>query len=321
MGTLHCGTTLFRRRVSTTCTRLSFFVALFMNTNRCHSVQAFAPPNTVSLQGGLWTQNQKFGNSLLLTSEIAVPTLITTRVSSSTRPLQALSFASFRSSVVSPSARFSIDTIEVVAAIFLLSFYHIQLYHKEKTGQPTWRSTQADTREAWARYVRSEEAWLYAIQTLRNAITAQTFLATTVLSLLTVISGRLWTTQSSTTTTTSTAAAAAAAAAATASSSSSSTIQFVLAAASMVSSAYQFLQSARLMTHAGFMFPVTKTTTEVDRIMRRSQHSQWMGLRCLYSAAGFLSWIMGGPRVFLVASILLTVFFRKIDQVPTEIDS
>ena len=255
-----------------------------------HPVNAFVPNRHVSARVG-WKQKQNFANSLLSTA-----------TSTSTGSSLHLSAPSWIASSIPSITQVNVNTIGVTAAVLLLSSYHTNLYRKEKAGQPTWRSTQAGTREAWSRYVRSEEAWLYAIQTLRNAITAQTFLATTVLSLLTVISGRLWKIQNSTTQTT------------------TSTIQFALVAAMMLSSAYQFLQSARLMTHAGFMFPVTKNTTEVDRIMRRSQHSQWMGLRCLYVAAGLLSWIVGGPKVFLFASVLLTIFFRKIDQVPIGID-
>ena len=281
------------RRVSIVMCACVRFVAISLDIGHNNAVAAFAPNCHVSARVG-WNQRQGFANSLLTSAT-------STATSTATGSSLYLSASSLISSTPSIT-QVHVNTIGVAAAVLLLSSYHINLYRKEKLGQPTWRSTQAGTREAWSRYVRSEEAWLYAIQTLRNAITAQTFLATTVLSLLTVISGRLWKIQSSTTQTT------------------TSTIQFALVAAMMLSSAYQFLQSARLMTHAGFMFPVTKNTTEVDRIMRRSQHSQWMGLRCLYIAAGLLSWIVGGPKVFCFASVLLTIFFRKIDQVPVGID-
>ena len=141
---------------------------------------------------------------------------------------------------------------------------------------------------------------------MRNAITAQTFLATTVLSLLTVISGKLWEIIRNMP--------------AGAPTRKTSIVQFSLVAVSMLASAYEFLQSARLMTHAGFMFPVSKNTTKVDRIMRRSQNSQWAGLRFLYIAAGLMAWIIGGPIVFFVASALLTVFFHRIDKVPEGIN-
>jgi uncharacterized membrane protein len=197
------------------------------------------------------------------------------------------------------------NTIGVLGGGSLLVLYHLRLFRKEKAGEPTWRSEQADTREAWAQYVRQNEAWLYAIQTLRNAITAQTFLATTVLSLLTVIAGRLWDILKKMPPGTPTRR--------------TSILQFILVASTMLASAYEFLQSARLMTHAGFMFPVSAETTKVDRIMRRSQNAQWAGLRFLYLAAGLLSWIVGGSQVFLVASALLTIFFQKIDKVPEAI--
>ena len=41
-------------------------------------------------------------------------------------------------------------------------------------------------------HCRDSDGWLYAIQTLRNAMTAQSFLASTVLSLLTLITGKVW---------------------------------------------------------------------------------------------------------------------------------
>ena len=205
---------------------------------------------------------------------------------------------------VSPSP--IVNAVGVFGGGTLLILYHLQLYRKERAGIQTWRSEQADTREAWAKYVRETEGWLYAIQTLRNAITAQTFLATTVLSLLTVISGRLWELLKKMPRGTPTR--------------KTSIVQFTLVATSMLASAYEFLQSARLMTHAGFMFPVSAHTTKVDRIMRRSQNSQWAGLRFLYLSAAVLSWIIGGSTVFLVSSLLFTVFFRSIDKVPTAIE-
>ena len=195
-----------------------------------------------------------------------------------------------------------IDWSSVCFAGCLMLFYHVKLYLRERAGKRTWRSAQADTREKWAAYVRETEGWLYAIQTLRNAITAQTFLATTVLSLLTVIGGRLWEIFQRL------------------SGTNLLVAQSALIACSMISSAYYFLQSARLMTHAGFMFPVEPKNTKVDRIMRKSENAQWLGLRCVYLSGGLLSWIVGGPRVFLVSSVMLYLFFRSVDQVPQSID-
>lgn len=147
----------------------------------------------------------------------------------------------------------------------------------------------------------------YAIQTLRNAITANTFLSTTVLSLLTLITGRLWEIIRNMD--------------GGSSSRQYMVTQVTVVAACMLASAYHFLQSARLMTHAGFMFPVEgKGSTKVDRIMRKSQNAQWLGLRLLYVSLGVTSWIVGGPRVFLVCSILLSLFFSSIDQVPAGVD-
>ena len=198
----------------------------------------------------------------------------------------------------------TIHAFSVALGFGILCGYHFNLYLQERQKKSTWRSVQTETRERWSRYVRETEGWLYAIQTLRNAITAMTFLSTTVLTLLTVITGRLWEVIQR--------------------SPKNSVLfaQFALTAGLMLSSAYQFLQSARLMTHAGFMFPVErKGKTKVDRVMRKSQHAQWLGLRFLYSSFVPSSWIVGGPFVFLVTSVLMGLFFRKIDKVPAGLDS
>lgn len=198
----------------------------------------------------------------------------------------------------------------IVASVAMLTGYHILLFRAEKLGKPSWRSSQAQIRQEWAAHVRSTEGWLYAVQTLRNAITANTFLATTVLSLLTLISGKLWEMVQSF--------------------DSNSflqytnvvgksrnllVIQFASIALCMLSSAYEFLQAARLMTHAGFMFPVAKGD-KVDRIMRKSQNAQWLGLRMLYVSLACICWVVGGERGFLASSLALLQFFRNIDRVP-----
>lgn len=52
--------------------------------------------------------------------------------------------------------------------------YHINLYYKEKNSdKTTWRQYQAQIRQDWAKHVRDTEGWLYAIQSLRNAMVAR----------------------------------------------------------------------------------------------------------------------------------------------------
>lgn len=199
-----------------------------------------------------------------------------------------------------------IEIAGIVGSGALLTVYHLRLYLRDRNGDRSWRSVQATTRERWSKHVRQTESWLYAIQTLRNAITAQTFLATTVLSLLTVISGRLWEILKQPSS---------------GIARQTLIVQFTSVAVSMLTSAYCFLQSARLMTHAGFMFPVNPSSTQVDRIMRKSENAQWLGLRCLYISGSLLSWIVGGSRTFFIASLLLTAFFRSIDQAPKAISN
>ena len=201
-----------------------------------------------------------------------------------------------------------VQTVLVFSSILILAGYHILLFRKEfqaekseNVSRRTWRQYQADTREDWARYVRETEGWLYAIQSLRNAITAQTFLATTVLSLLTLITGKMWDIIRSTTAIFEQRLL---------------TVQLSSIAMTMLISAYQFLQGVRLMTHAGFMFPVDKDDTKVDKIMRRTQNCQWLGLRWMYVSLGPIFWVVGGSRAFFVSSLMLWRFFRSIDKEP-----
>jgi uncharacterized membrane protein len=188
------------------------------------------------------------------------------------------------------------------------------LFWKENRGEKkTWRQYQADIREDWSKHVRQTEGWLYAIQALRNAITAQTFLATTVLSLLTLITGKIWDTLRSTETIH-------------VLERQLLTIQLACIALPMLFSAYQFLQGVRLMTHVGFMFPVyggssndnnnNKDNTKVDKIMRQTQNCQWLGLRLMYISLGPICWVVGGSRSFFISSIGLLQFFRSIDRQP-----
>mmetsp|Transcript_18087 Transcript_18087/g.17448 ORF Transcript_18087/g.17448 Transcript_18087/m.17448 type:complete len:296 (+) Transcript_18087:32-919(+) len=193
------------------------------------------------------------------------------------------------------------NTYSLVTGIALLIGYHTRLFLNERKGTLTWRTTQADTREKWSSHVRETEGWIYAVQTLRNAITANTFLATTVISLLTLIAGRIWdilrkTVKGDVGRTRLIA-------------------QFISISMCMLASAYEFLQSARLMTHAGFMFPVS-TGTKVDEIMRKSQFSQWKGMRWLYLSIGMITWTLGGEGVFLFSSVCLVKFFRASDEPP-----
>ena len=148
---------------------------------------------------------------------------------------------------VSPTANLAL----ISSSIAILSGYHINLFNKERNSSTkTWRQYQADTREDWSRHVRETEGWLYAIQSMRNAMVAQQFLATTVLSLLTLITGKMWDILRVTTIQWERRLLI---------------VQIVSISMPMLFSSYQFLQGVRLMTHAGFMFPV-KNDTRVDNV-------------------------------------------------------
>ena len=221
--------------------------------------------------------------------------------------LKASDLSAISSSSVSPQ----LEAILVISAVFILAGYHVNLFRKEfkrdnsKKGGKTWRQYQADTREDWSRHVRESEGWLYAIQAMRNAITAQTFLASTVLSLLTLITGRMWEILRSTTVKFERRLL---------------TVQLASIAVTMLFSAYQFVQGVRLMTHAGFMFPVKKCGTKVDKMMRQTQNCQWMGLRWMYISLGPIFWAVGGSRAFFVTALMLLLFFRSIDKEPESME-
>lgn len=200
----------------------------------------------------------------------------------------------------------AVNVALISSSIAILGGYHVNLYKKERnSAKKTWRQYQADTREDWARHVKETEGWLYAIQSLRNAMVAQQFLATTVLSLLTLITGKMWDILRS-----------------------ASNIwerrliiaQLASISMTMLFSSYQFLQGVRLMTHVGFMFPVKSCTTKCDNIMRQTQNCQWLGLRWMYLSLAPIAWVVGGSRSFLGVSCLLFQFFRSIDKQPEGLD-
>jgi uncharacterized membrane protein len=205
-----------------------------------------------------------------------------------------------------------LESLFVACSILILAGYHAKLFAKEKAVETkssgfqskkvkTWRQYQADTREDWARHVRNTEGWLYAIQTLRNAITSMQFLATTVLSLLTLITGRMWDLLRSTKNMATRRLL---------------TLQLISIVLPMLFSAYQFIQAVRLMTHAGFMFPVKADNTKVDNIMRQTQNCQWTGLRWMYLSLAPISWAVGDSRILLLTSLGLLIFFKSIDKQP-----
>ena len=181
-------------RVSAACVWLLLLVV--MNVHQVQ-VEAFTfSPSATNANSG--TDKKRISLNRAMKKVPANSLLSTTSTTTRSTTQLHLQLPSFLSSIppkiakLTATVNVNVDTMGVTAAILLLTSYHVHLYRKEHAGRRTWRSAQADTREAWAQYVRNTQDWTYAIQTLRNAITAQTFLATTVLSLLTVISGRLW---------------------------------------------------------------------------------------------------------------------------------
>ena len=192
-----------------------------------------------------------------------------------------------------------------------LARYHRALTRRESGGAPSWRSQIEATRVQWTRHVLRTEGWLYAIQALRNAITANTFLASTVLSLFTVTTGYLRAVLQQ-------------------GFDAVVVVQFSGLLALLLCSAYNFSQAARLMTHAGFMFPVAGdadsaravlTPASVEGIMVKASNCQWAGLRYLYHTLPVVAWILGGNTAcgeyaFLAAALLLTRGLGQIDRAP-----
>ena len=181
----------------------------------------------------------------------------------------------------------------VAAGAANLAFYQLEMSRRERRGADSWRKTQAAARVDWCRHVFATEGWLYAVQTLRNGITANTFQASTVLTLGGLSVGQL---------------------------KQASHVQVASVVCCLVASAYTFSQSARLMLHAGFWFPVAagdpQQRAAVEKIMVRSHRLQWMGWRWLYHVAWPVAWLAGGPAASLGASLALTLFFAREDRAP-----
>mmetsp|Transcript_68383 Transcript_68383/g.154683 ORF Transcript_68383/g.154683 Transcript_68383/m.154683 type:complete len:251 (-) Transcript_68383:369-1121(-) len=179
-----------------------------------------------------------------------------------------------------------------------LFLYHRNLAVKEEKGIKTWRKTLGDARRAWAQHVFEEKAWLYAIQALRNAITANTCLASLVLSLFTLLVGFVL-------------------------SNRHYLVEFSPVVFLLLASAYKFSQSARIMNHAGFLFPVGSSEDgaliskgSVETLMMKSEYQQWLGLRYLYTATAFLLWPLVGEWAFLIGTFVFNKFFSVIDRPP-----
>lgn len=294
----------------------AFQLSLLTQMNSISHVFAFVPTSHISTkptpQVSQLLSPSKISKSsiLIFTKAHAVPYYLNQRSQTNPTKLQAstpdLTAITTATSTISPQVQIAL----ILSSIVILAAYHVNLFRKEfrnenghstKTTNKTWRQYQADTREDWSRHVRTTEGWLYAVQTMRNAITSMQFLATTVLSLLTLITGKMWDIVRST---------------------SNKfdqrllTIQLASIALTMLFSAYQFIQAVRLMTHAGFMFPVKKDGTKVDKIMRQTQNCQWMGLRWMYISLAPVSWAVGGSRALFATSLGLLMFFRNIDRQP-----
>jgi hypothetical protein len=54
----------------------------------------------------------------------------------------------------------------------------------------------------------------------------------------------------------------------------------------------------------------------VQEVMRRSELTQWAGLRFLYSAANAAVWVVGGEIAFLAAAVAMVRFLGRIDRTP-----
>ena len=216
--------------------------------------------------------------------------------------------------------------VPVIGGAANLWRYHKLLASREANGEATWRRSLAVVRQEWAEYVFQEKAYLYAIQTMRNAITANTFLASTVLSLFSLVVGYVlsqskYLSESSISLMT------------------MILLQFGPIMVLLLLSAFNFSQSARVMTHTGFLFPVAKpddsntssasrlgassttfnrpiTTKSVAALMYKSEIQQWTGLRCLYLATAFVTWPLAGSWAFFISTFAFTRFFNSIDRPP-----
>ena len=191
-----------------------------------------------------------------------------------------------------------------------LYFYQRDLSTREKHGIHTWRSTLGVARKRWAEYVFATKGFTYAAEHLSSAISSSTFMASSTLSLFALVAGYILHTMATIKANGDTG------------DSVWLLVQFGPVLIFLLSSAFNFSQAARLLTHSGFLFPIVSesnpffTPETVMSVMLKSEFQQWYGTRYLYIAMVCAVWPLAGEWAFLVASQLALRLFQSVDRPP-----
>jgi uncharacterized membrane protein len=204
------------------------------------------------------------------------------------------------------------DLLAAAASVAIVVAYHIFLRLRVRHDPDyTIQAVLTQGRTAWVERMMDENAGLLAVQTLRNAIMAATFFASTAVALIVgtitlsmqsdrisgawhalgpigAIDEHLW------------------------------LLKLLLLLVDMLCAFVCFSQSIRLMSHVGVMISVPVATVSpafVAAVLIQAGRYHTRGMRCYYFAAPLLFWLFG-PLLLVVSTVALVGALYYVDKSP-----
>ncbi|XP_024404047.1 uncharacterized protein [Physcomitrium patens] len=209
-----------------------------------------------------------------------------------------------------------LDMVLVPLGILLLAVYHAYLWYMVKFNpEKTVIGVNHLNRQSWVRNIMSdsEKNGVLAVQTLRNSIMASTLLASTAITLSSIIGALVSSTSGGT---------------------SRTLTHFVYGETGNITSTLKYLclllcflfsfvchvQSIRYASHASFLLSIPVgdnspglTPEYVNEFIFRSQNFFTLGLRGYYFSFPLLLWIFG-PIPMFVCSIVMIFLLQSLDM-------
>ncbi len=204
------------------------------------------------------------------------------------------------------------DLLAAAASVAIVVAYHIFLRLRVRHDPDyTIQAVLTQGRTAWVERMMHESAGLLAVQTLRNAIMAATFFASTAVALIVgtitlsmqsdrisgawqalgpigAIDEHLW------------------------------PLKLLLLLIDMLCAFVCFSQSIRLMSHVGVMISVPIATVSpafVAALLIQAGRYHARGMRCYYFAAPLLFWLFG-PLLLVASTVALVGALYYVDKSP-----
>ncbi|KAG0556390.1 hypothetical protein KC19_11G050200 [Ceratodon purpureus] len=209
-----------------------------------------------------------------------------------------------------------LDIVLVPLGLFMLAIYHLHLWFKVKYHpESTVIGVNHINRQAWVNNIMSDSMknGVLAVQTLRNSIMASTLLASTAITLSSIIGALVSSTSGG----------------------SSKTLKnFVYGETGNITSTLKYLclllcflfsfvchvQSIRYASHASFLLSIPVgdnapglTPEYVNQFIYRSQNFFSLGLRGYYFSFPLLLWIFG-PIPMFVCSVVMLFLLQTLDR-------